>query len=110
MENTLNEIARGRRLKLYFCIEKAPFEISDRVLYDQAFKEYLIYTKRFYENGIHDEEVEEWLSYCKLEENKNLPKLDRTEGGVGGNDNRQHKQIRPVMKNRSNDINIEPSI
>jgi hypothetical protein len=31
---------------------------------------------------------------CRLESNKNLPYLDRCEGGLGGNDNTINKQIR----------------
>jgi hypothetical protein len=32
--------------------------------------------------------------YCKLEQNKTLPYLQREEGGLGGNDNDENKQIR----------------
>lgn len=45
--------------------------------------------------------------YCKLESNKNLPILIRTEGGVGGNNNQIHKQIRYKLKHfykNENDI------
>ena len=38
--------------------------------------------------------VEEIKNNCKLESNKNLPYLERVEGGLGGNDNQINKQIR----------------
>jgi len=34
------------------------------------------------------------LSKCSLDSNKNLPILNRSEGGIGGNDNLTNKQIR----------------
>lgn len=37
---------------------------------------------------------EVWRGYCKLNSNKNLPWLNRAEGGLGGDDNNKHKQIR----------------
>lgn len=41
--------------------------------------------------------VEEIKNNCKLETNKNLPYLERCEGGLGGNDNGINKQIRFVF-------------
>lgn len=38
--------------------------------------------------------VEEIKNNCKLESNKNLPYLQRNEGGLGGNNNQNNKQIR----------------
>ena len=38
--------------------------------------------------------VKEWLVICKNETNRNLPYLNRSEGGIGGNNNIKHKQIR----------------
>jgi len=38
--------------------------------------------------------VEEIKNKCKLESNKNLPYLQRNEGGLGGNNNQNNKQIR----------------
>jgi hypothetical protein len=38
--------------------------------------------------------IEKMKTYCKLEQNKNLPYLQREEGGIGGNDNTINKQIR----------------
>jgi len=35
-----------------------------------------------------------WRSHCKLQSNKNLPDLDRVEGGLGGNNNKINKQVR----------------
>lgn len=41
--------------------------------------------------------VEEIKSNCKLESNKNLPYLERVEGGLGGNNNQINKQIRFIF-------------
>lgn len=38
--------------------------------------------------------VEEIKNNCKLESNKNLPYLQRNEGGLGGDNNQNNKQIR----------------
>ena len=38
--------------------------------------------------------VKEWLAICKNETIRNLPYLNRSEGGIGGNNNKKHKQIR----------------
>ena len=38
--------------------------------------------------------VKEWLVMCKNEVIRKLPYLNRSEGGIGGNNNKQHKQIR----------------
>ena len=38
--------------------------------------------------------VKEWLVICKNEEIRNLPYLNRSEGGIGNNNNKQNKQIR----------------
>lgn len=46
------------------------------------------------ENGKNKQIVEQIKSFCKLESNKNLPYLDRIEGGMGGGNNSIHKQIR----------------
>ena len=46
------------------------------------------------DNGDNKYIVEEMKTYCKLESNKTLPYLQRTEGGFGGNDNIMNKQIR----------------
>lgn len=37
--------------------------------------------------------VEEIKNNCKLQSNKNLPYLQRNEGGLGGNNNQNNKQI-----------------
>lgn len=42
-----------------------------------------------------DDILNKWKSYCNLDSNQNLPTLIRLEGGLGGNDNRTNKQIRP---------------
>jgi len=46
------------------------------------------------ESGNNKHIVEQIKDECKLEINKNLPCLDRVEGGLGGNNNTLHKQIR----------------
>tara|TARA_B110000208_G_scaffold150107_1_gene181266 strand:- start:820 stop:1179 length:360 start_codon:yes stop_codon:yes gene_type:complete len=38
--------------------------------------------------------LEQIKENCKLEENKKLPYLERSEGGLGGNNNIKNKQIR----------------
>lgn len=50
--------------------------------------------KALCEYGKNKEIVEQIKSYCKLEQNKNLPYLERIEGGFGGNNNLNNKQIR----------------
>lgn len=46
------------------------------------------------ENGDNKIIVEKIKSYCKLSVNKELPYLERSEGGLGGNNNKTNKQIR----------------
>ena len=46
------------------------------------------------ENGENIHIVEHVKNLCLLQVNKNLPYLDRCEGGMGGNDNKLNKQIR----------------
>ena len=46
------------------------------------------------ENGENKHIVENIKMFCKLEQNKKLPYLERFEGGLGGNDNKLNKQIR----------------
>ena len=46
------------------------------------------------ESGENKHIVEQIKSFCKLESNKNLPYLERVEGGIGGGNNTIHKQIR----------------
>ena len=46
------------------------------------------------ERGDNKQIVEQIKSYCKLPQNKNIPYLNRVEGGMGGNNNIIHKQIR----------------
>lgn len=38
--------------------------------------------------------VKQWKSNCRLNSNNNIPLLNRSEGGIGGNNNKIHKQIR----------------
>ena len=46
------------------------------------------------ESGNNKDIIEQMKEYSKLEINKNMPYLERMEGGLGGNNNKQHKQIR----------------
>tara|TARA_B110000285_G_scaffold230235_1_gene296469 strand:- start:3148 stop:3615 length:468 start_codon:yes stop_codon:yes gene_type:complete len=46
------------------------------------------------DTGHNRDIVENIKGYCKLECNKQLPYLNRAEGGLGGNDNNIDKQIR----------------
>lgn len=60
-------------------------------------KEYMKRWKDFKlkcENGENEHIVEQIKEYCKLEKNKSLPYLKRTEGGLGGDNNLIDKQIR----------------
>ena len=50
--------------------------------------------KKKCEYGENEYIVKELLSYCKIQSVKDLPYLNRCEGGIGGNDNSIHKQIR----------------
>ena len=38
--------------------------------------------------------METLVSYCEVDSNKSLPYLNRADGGLGGNNNMLHKQIR----------------
>ena len=61
------------------------------------------------DNGDNKYIVEKMKTYCKLESNKTLPYLQRTEGGFGGNDNIMNKQIRfrICWSNIDNDIILD---
>jgi len=50
--------------------------------------------KKKCERGNNKSIVQEWKLKCKLKSNQNLPYLIRSEGGVGGDNNLIHKQIR----------------
>jgi hypothetical protein len=67
-----------RNHSLIFCIDKdAPDD----------------YINRWKKIKFHCEEcnnkyiIEKMKTYCKLEQNKNIPCLEREEGGIGGNNN-----------------------
>ncbi len=52
---------------------------------------------------------EKVINFCRLESNKNLPILNRCEGGLGGNNNTENKQLRYRLRtvgNIDNDIKI----
>ena len=38
--------------------------------------------------------VKDWLSFCNSERIKEMPYLNRCEGGLGGDNNIKHKQMR----------------
>lgn len=61
------------------------------------------------DNGNNEYIVEKMKTYCKLESNKTIPYLQRTEGGFGGNDNIMNKQIRfrICWSNIDNDIILD---
>jgi len=46
------------------------------------------------ESGENEHIVEQMKVYCQLQENKKLAWLNRMEGGIGGDNNTIHKQIR----------------
>jgi len=50
--------------------------------------------KNICENGKNKEIVEDWLKNCNIKSIKNMPYLQRCEGGIGGNNNLKNKQIR----------------
>ena len=55
--------------------------------------------KKKCENGDNRHIVESLKSYCKLDSTKTLPYLERAEGGLGGDNNSENKQIRFRMYN-----------
>jgi hypothetical protein len=61
------------------------------------------------ESGDNQHIVEQIKEYSKLEKIKNMPYLKRVEGGLGGDNNRIHKQIRfrhIFMEQQFNGTNI----
>ena len=50
--------------------------------------------KTICENGENKEIVKDWLYNCKLQSVKNIPYLNRCEGGIGRDSNLKNKQIR----------------
>ena len=51
--------------------------------------------------------VKDWLSFCDNEKIKEMPYLNRYEGGIGGDNNFKHKQMRfrqYIYLNKDNDI------
>jgi hypothetical protein len=60
-------------------------------------KEYIkrwLKLKSICESGENKEIVEDWLQNCQIESIKNMPYLNRCEGGIGGDDNLKNKQLR----------------
>lgn len=57
------------------------------------------------ESGSNENIVNEWLKRCDKNSIKNLPYLDRMEGGIGGNNNKTDRQIR-FRHYSENDNNI----
>ena len=71
--------------RLVFCID------------DDAPEEYIKHWNEFKlkcESGKNKHIVEQIKEYCKLETNKAMPYLNRSEGGIGGDKNMIHKQLR----------------
>jgi len=50
--------------------------------------------KNVCESGNNKQIVKDWLSNCRINSNKDMPYLNRMEGGIGGCSNLLHKQIR----------------
>ena len=50
--------------------------------------------KNICESGNNKQIVKDWLSKCRIISNKDMPYLNRTEGGIGVCSNILHKQIR----------------
>ena len=65
--------------------------------------------KTICENGKNKELVDEWLSNCKIQSVRNMPYLDRCEGGIGGNNNIINKQLR-FRKKQIYSISIDNDI
>jgi hypothetical protein len=84
--------------RLVFCID------------DDAPEEYIKRWNEFKlkcESGKNKHIVEQIKEYCKLETNKALPYLNRMEGGIGGDNNMTHKQLRfrnSIFGIKGNDI------
>jgi len=49
--------------------------------------------KEMCESGCNENIVIEWLKKCDKESIKNLPYLNRSEGGIGGEDNELNRQM-----------------
>jgi len=47
-------------------------------------KNYNLYINNTSHKGTHGEDIEKWISYCEMEENKNMLELNRSEGGIDG--------------------------
>lgn len=63
----------------------------------EASKKYInnwINFKNVCESGNNKQIVKDWLSNCRINSNKDMPYLERSEGGIGGCNNLIHKQIR----------------
>lgn len=82
------------------------FQVAIRFCTTNNDKKWLNF-KKLCEGGkrLNTKICEEWLKNCRLNSNKNLNILTREEGGIGGNNNRIHKQIRF----RNNRVFIIPS-
>jgi len=84
--------------RLVFCID------------DDAPEEYIKRWNEFKlkcESGKNKHIVEQIKEYCKLETNKAMPYLNRMEGGIGGDNNMIHKQLRfrnSIFGIKGNDI------
>ena len=84
MNNIISSVPHQIRFRIQ---KEAPPNVLN--MWKRLKKEFETGGPRHNENVVH-----EWLSRCELECNKSLPYLDRCEGGIGGNNNQIHKQMR----------------
>jgi hypothetical protein len=66
--------------------------------------------KNICESGKNKEIVEDWLKNCKIESVKNMPYLERSEGGIGGNNNQKNKQLRFRKQQQNYSSNLDNDI
>lgn len=85
----MTQLLKNYKHVLKFTLSKYLFE---NVKIYNKFKE-IQKELEYYKNNI-DKFSKNILSNCKLESNKLLPLLNRCEGGFGGDDNLNNKQIR----------------
>ena len=81
------QLSQDRNIQLRFSIDqKAPQE------YRKRWDDVNLIIGRYCNERI--QLLDFWKSQMKLSSNKSLPILDRSEGGLGGNNNQTDKQVR----------------
>lgn len=85
-------ISKNIRLELVFELKNAPFNHENK---------WLKFKKKC-ESGKNENIVKSWLSYCNIPTVKNIPYLNRLEGGLG----EKNKQIRFRFSHNDSDDNI----